>query len=528
MKKQNALLGALPIIATLLGQKLGVKVVIGGHQAFTDGQTIVLPSLPADGDPDLAVLANGYIDHEAAHVRYTDFSIAKPAGLVGAFTNVLEDVRIEQRLGERFPGSRHNLAALVDRLESRQSMLPPVEAPIAQQVSVALSALLRARLLGQTGLSAVAETLEARLDELLPPGVVTQLLALAFEVRKTASTAEVIALAQRIVARLGEEANPPAETCPPGGTGSQGATDPQGGAGATPGDPRCVALATLLATQGDEADGTDIGSRTARWLERAGKTPHPVTVSRLDPVPVNRASQEAVAHARAATALLRRRLGALVESRQRDASWRSRRGRRLDPADLYRPAVGQSIRFVRRDERPAPNTALALLLDRSGSMNRRLSLAGQAVLSILLALDTLPGVVSWAAAFPGSEDDRIVPLKGFEERTTRIAGRLTGLWSSGSTPLANALWRTGHELLLRPEPRRVVVVATDGEPDDLDGVDDILARCRASGIGVVGLGIGQSLDRVQAVFGVRHAVAIATLEALAPALFAVLERQLLA
>ena len=49
--EKNALLGALPIIATLLGQKLGVKVVIGGRQAITDGQTIVLPSLPADGDP---------------------------------------------------------------------------------------------------------------------------------------------------------------------------------------------------------------------------------------------------------------------------------------------------------------------------------------------------------------------------------------------------------------------------------------------------------------------------------------------
>ena len=171
---------------------------------------------------------------------------------------------------------------------------------------------------------------------------------------------------------------------------------------------------------------------------------------------------------------------------------------------------------------------IVFILDRSGSMTRRLSLAGQAVLSLLLALDTLPGVASWAAAFPGSADDRIVPLKGFEEHTTRIAGRLTGLWSSGSTPLANALWRTGHELLQRPEPRRVVVVATDGEPDDLDGVNDILARCRASGIDVIGLGIGQSLDRVQAVFGVRHAAAIATLEALAPALFAVLERQLLA
>ena len=126
--------------------------------------------------------------------------------MIGLITNLLEDVRIERRLGERFPGSRHNLAALVDRLESQRSIVPPAEASVAQQVGAALSALLRARLLGQTGLAAAADTLEARIDGLLPPGVVTKLLALAFEVRNAASTAEVIGLARRIVAMLEEEA----------------------------------------------------------------------------------------------------------------------------------------------------------------------------------------------------------------------------------------------------------------------------------------------------------------------------------
>ena len=68
MKTQNALLGALPIIAKMLGQQLGVEVVIGASQACTDGKTIYLPSLPADSE-SLAILANGYIDHEAAHIR---------------------------------------------------------------------------------------------------------------------------------------------------------------------------------------------------------------------------------------------------------------------------------------------------------------------------------------------------------------------------------------------------------------------------------------------------------------------------
>ena len=156
--KRNPLLGALPIIATMLGQKFGVEVVIGGRRAFTDGQVIHLPSLPADADPDLALLANGFIDHEAAHIRYTDFAAQNPGGLTGLIANVLEDVRIEQRLGERFPGSRHNLAALVGVLERKKTLVPPAEASIAAQVGAALSALLRARLLDQTALAAPADT----------------------------------------------------------------------------------------------------------------------------------------------------------------------------------------------------------------------------------------------------------------------------------------------------------------------------------------------------------------------------------
>ena len=80
MKKKSPLLGALPIIAQALGRGLGVNVVIGGSQACTNGRTVYLPELPAEGE-SLAVLANGFIDHEAAHIRYTDFTVQKPQGL---------------------------------------------------------------------------------------------------------------------------------------------------------------------------------------------------------------------------------------------------------------------------------------------------------------------------------------------------------------------------------------------------------------------------------------------------------------
>ena len=149
--KHDPLLGALPIIAKALGRRLGVEVVIGARrEASTDGQTIHLPPLPAASAP-LAVLANGFIDHEAAHVRYTDFAVAKPAGLAGLLANLLEDIRVERALGAAYPGSRRNLAALVDHLESHEPAVPPPDAPVVRQVLGALLYLLRARLAGPDG-----------------------------------------------------------------------------------------------------------------------------------------------------------------------------------------------------------------------------------------------------------------------------------------------------------------------------------------------------------------------------------------
>ena len=605
--KHDPLVGALPIIAKALGRRLGVNVVIGARsQAGTDGQTIYLPPLPAASAP-LAVLANGFIDHEAAHVRYTDFTVAKPAGLAGLLTNLLEDIRVERALGAAYPGSRRNLAALVDHLESHEPAVPPPDAPVVRQVLGALLYLLRARLLDQTALAAGAAALEARLDALLPEGAVVKLLALAFAVRQAASTADVIALAERIVAMLHEEAQPPSPPSgdPVGAGRSAGSGDPGGsppapsdpavgnppapagdpagnppaasgapthaGPSAPAGDPagnppapsgaptggsspaagepaeagpadspaagaagagspnaRHAALVALLAAgETDAVAGLDVGARAGACLNAlaAGHPEARTGLAEYGAAPPNLDPAAAVARARAATALLRRRLGVLVQAQRDEDAWRARRGRRLDPASLYRPSAGQPVRFVRRAARDAPETAVGLLLDRSSSMRGAMALASQAVLATALALNELSGVACWVAAFPGAASDQVVPLVGFAERARRVAGRFD-LAAVGGTPLATALWRAGYELSQRPEPRRLLVVATDGEPDDVGAAQQIIGRCRAGGIEVIGLGLGQHLAAVQAVFGARDATAITALAELAPALFALLERRL--
>lgn len=104
---KNTLERALPIVARVISEKYegGLDVIVGGNQAATDGRTIFLPTLPETGEARL--LARGYIDHEAAHIRYTDFNVENDV-----LTNAIEDIRIEDLVSREFRGAKVNLQAL--------------------------------------------------------------------------------------------------------------------------------------------------------------------------------------------------------------------------------------------------------------------------------------------------------------------------------------------------------------------------------------------------------------------------------
>lgn len=204
--QQQTLLGALPILAKFLGRKLGVNVVVGGDRARTDGNTIFLPALPEHEAAH--ILAHGYLDHEGAHVRYTDFTAVEPLTPLGkALVNILEDIRIEKALGTALPGSRRNLERLVAYLVKQGDFwqVPDPQVHPAQQVQAYLLFRLRASLLEQTAMQPLADQAEALLRQTLPAGVMTKLTALAFAVAKAQSTQDVVVLAQRILHMLEEE-----------------------------------------------------------------------------------------------------------------------------------------------------------------------------------------------------------------------------------------------------------------------------------------------------------------------------------
>ena len=177
-RDHHTIQGALPLVARAVGRKLDVVVEIGGTDAYTDGKHIQLPDLPLDMSMnDVATLAFGYLEHEAAHVRYTEMEDFTPeSGLHKAFTNIFEDVRIEKELGEEYPGFAEDLRGLTEILVNRGEMggTPDPDASLA--VKMSNYALLRSRydVLGPDALKAPAELAEQEFRNAVPPGLATR------------------------------------------------------------------------------------------------------------------------------------------------------------------------------------------------------------------------------------------------------------------------------------------------------------------------------------------------------------------
>ena len=246
------------------------------------------------------------------------------------------------------------------------------------------------------------------------------------------------------------------------------------------------------------------------------------------------AGMRLLARVQAESARLSARLQGLVQANRMDRPRPVRRGRRLDTRRLHRVAVADARIFARKAHRVAPNTAVHLLVDLSGSMaaavdrrdgsvTTRTESALESALALALALDGIPGVTVATTAFPGRAGtaDRVTRMVQHGQSPRARAGAFIQS-ARGGTPMAQALWYAAADLLACREERRMLMVLTDGEPDDTPEALRLLGLCRQAGIEAVGVGIGVD---------VRHlfptAIEVTEAKDLKGALFGIAERLLL-
>ncbi|WP_020563033.1 VWA domain-containing protein [Methylosarcina fibrata] len=564
--KNQTLNNAFPIVAAALGNKFGVKVSVGGDDAYTTGDRIHLPALDTD-DSNIKDVAWGYLAHEAAHVRFTDFGEFRNAAtnpLRKSIVNILEDVRIEKSMQEPYPGTKGTTEKVVEYLVQTGSfgfVTKDQDPHPAKVLSQFLLFRLRYDVLGQKALSSLADSAESLLEDTFPVGAVTRLFGLLSDVPHLSETRHCVRLADQILRMIQEEQEKAKEQARQqqssnGSAGGQsdssddadaddqsddsssGADDSQSNQSTQPDNAKSQANpsdtddyhADQQSGQGatsshvggnDQSQDADQLAQILSSVLSAGQDDLPddlfeAAQALLGNQPRNSYDSEihlplamepnrnpSIGNAILNRALsesgkIRASLQGLIQSSRYERPVNKRSGNRIDGRKLVRLSQGDSRVFERRAHKQAPNTALHLLVDASGSMNNRINqtspitlahVAMDSAVALALALEGISGVNPAVTRFPHGNTDNVNPLLKHGQKVRPNASAFSAI-TNGGTPLHTALWYAAASVIATKEERKVIMVLTDGEPDDYDAAESVIRRCKATNIELVGVGIG--------------------------------------
>ncbi|WAK04390.1 VWA domain-containing protein [Methylobacter sp. YRD-M1] len=590
--RNNTLNNAFPIVAAALGNKFGVKVRVGGQDAYTDGKSITLPAYNLE-DSSYKDVAWGYLAHEAAHLRFTDFADfgnAATSPVRKHILNYLEDIRIEKQMQETYPGTRRTTEKVVEHLIKTGGFKVVGQDQQVHPVTVLSQFLLfrlRNDVLGQNALSPYADTAEALLEETFPVGAVTRLIGLLSEVPDLDSTRACVRLTDRILRMIEEEQEkeqerirqqqqqqsqqqesddsssqspaassnsdqdddssdndsqqddsshvddsqsdqdddqdqsqtPSSQSRDDDGDDNDQDDDQQSGQGSTQSagssndqsqdqdsEQLAQALASVLSAGEDdvpddlfEAVQALLGSQPRNAYDADVEMPLAMDPSR-NPAVGNAVLNKVLSH----SGKIRASLQGLVQSSQHDRPVAKRSGNRIVGKKLSRLVQGDSRVFERRYHRRAPNTAIHLLVDGSGSMNgvydqqsksRLIDIAIESSVALALALEGISGVNPAVTRFPYGDTSNVIPLLRHGQKIRPNAAVFLPN-TDGCTPLHSALWYAAGSVLATREERKIIIVLTDGEPDDRSLTQAIINRCEATGIELVGIGICHNVSHL--------------------------------
>lgn len=514
----HPLKNALPIVAAAYGEKFGVKVLIQGQDAFTDGERIVIPTANPD-DPHYQQIAWGYLAHEAAHIRHTNFDMVQKASskpIRKALLNIIEDVRIENELAKDYPGTRRSISQVIEYMVDTQQMCVPEQLEPASNLQAWLLFRLRCHFLGQKALTPLYQAVDERVRQLFPAAAMSRLSAMLTAVPSLGSTGEVLKLVDAIVAMLEEESRPPQDEsdADSGNDIGQDASNDSNNSSDSQ-TPETDSSATGDFAETGDSDNSDQADNLRQALEASAAQFEPDTFAQVaevlseqaeghqgvTPLSLPQAEQamlgdEAILTLSASeSAQIRARLRGMVQSSQDNRNHVKRHGLRVATHRLAASQAGESRLFIQRQPRIAPNAAVHLLVDISGSMGKPIGegnrkyfhVANEAALALAMALEGIPGVVPAVSYFPGIHQEVSIAL--LPKQSVRHRAACFDQKPRGCTPMAQAMWFAANSLLAQKQKRKLMIVLTDGDPDDWAATHDIVDRCRRSGFELLGIGI---------------------------------------
>ena len=547
MIRTKDIMSSLPLVASVLGDKYGVQVTVGGNKACTDRNNIILPTLPLDCSSELLNLARGFVDHEASHIRHTDFKLLQEANLTPTqkyLWNSLEDWRCENALAAIFPGCRQHFNWLIKHHFGQGSQHTENKAGDTNPALSVMNYVLLTVRAWDVPEIAEHKQKEAKRIQQAYPNLLPQIDAILSRVRQHCpDTAETIAYALELSATIEAYAtqNPQQEAKKDSNdsasqSGDGPSTDSQAESqqtskanGRTQRTQRTGAqqqLVKILQSTEDELP-LQLGEQLAATLNaHRMHNSHGLVVATAgkkfkSPLPQHfreESLQNSVA--------LRSRLHGLLQAVTQQHCVMGRRGK-LNSHCLHKIAVNNPRIFLTSGEKKQVSTAVHILLDCSGSMGGcKMDLASRACYTVAMALEQCRGVNVGVTAFPAIESNNettVAPLVRHGERVhTKFA-----LSAVGYTPLAESLWWVMQQMLPLKEERKIILILSDGMPDSVTATKHALNNAKTLGFEVMGLGIqDNNLDVLLPPLGMQSRT-IHNLPDLTPAMFGMLQEALL-
>ena len=509
MIRTKDVLNCLPLVASILGDRYGVQVRIGGNEACTNGKVIHLPSLPMDCEPELLALARSFVDHESGHIRHTDFSVLKAANLDPVTFNLfncLEDWRVEKKLSGIFPGCRRNLNWLIRRFFVEQAQPragddSPALAVLdyvlltvrAWDVNEVTPARLHAASIIEHHFPSLIEALDAILVKAYihcpdTTAAVEYAKQIAHCIRQweppqpTETSKCTNANNKKVVRQTTGEAND---------STSQIDQQPESACASAPvQQSRALNAFPLKALFHAEAQDLPQNIGEIMTIELANSSAESsgdaLTVAVEGSRHAAALPAEQKLQALQASIALRTRLQGFLQAQTQRRCSIGRRGT-LHANSLYRLQVGNARVFQKESEQQGLNTAVHILLDVSGSMaGAPINLANRASFAVATALSHIRGVNPAVTVFPAvSVTNSVFPIM----RHGQAVPDLFDIRASGGTPLAGALWWVLQTMLPLKEQRKMILVITDGMPDNQLAANNAIGVAQKLGFEVYGLGI---------------------------------------
>ena len=268
-----------------------------------------------------------------------------------------------------------------------------------------------------------------------------------------------------------------------------------------------------------EAEGGEIGDRpAAEALHRVERRPEQ---------PDLRPYRKTQVEISGVTSALAGAMRSLVIAKNKRRTSYNREDGELDMRNIVGIALGAPDVYSRTTVHRDQNTALLFLVDISASMRmgnakrkkRPIALAMESVVALTEALGAARRVVTRYDAFTSEiERNRLLNLKDFHENVVTAKTNVSHLIRDldlqqvvmGGTPTGEMMLESWEILRRRKEAKRVIMVITDGEPDEVGLANRAAASIKADG----GIVIGIAVNAAEPKFDLDHWVMVPEIEEL--------------